>query len=98
VASDKTMFAMPETAIGLFPDVGGGFLLGQLESGIGAWLALVGAKLKAYDLVQLGLATSFVNSNEVENRGFFIGLHTKKISKIEIEKIIENLLDIDKYL
>ena len=40
----------------------------------------------------------FKNSNEVENRGFFIGLHTKKISKIEIEKIIENLLDIDKYL
>ena len=67
VASEKTMFAMPETAIGLFPDVGGGFLLGQLESGIGAWLALVGAKLKAYDLVQLGLATSFVNSNEVQN-------------------------------
>ena len=40
----------------------------------------------------------FKNSNEVESRGFFIGLHTKKISKIEIEKIIENLLDIDKYL
>ena len=38
VASDKTMFAMPETAIGLFPDVGGGWLLGQLEKGIGAWL------------------------------------------------------------
>ena len=67
VASEKTMFAMPETAIGLFPDVGGGFLLGQLDGGIGAWLALVGAKLKAYDLVKLGLATSFVNSNEVHN-------------------------------
>ena len=40
----------------------------------------------------------FKNSNEVENRGFFIGLHTKKISKIEINKITENLLDIDKYL
>lgn len=40
----------------------------------------------------------FKNSNEVENRGFFIGLHTKKISKIEINKITENLFDIDKYL
>ena len=40
----------------------------------------------------------FKNSNEVENRGFFIGLHTKKISKIEINKITENLLDIDKCL
>ena len=40
----------------------------------------------------------FKNSNEVENRGFFIGLHTKIISRIEINKITENLLDIDKYL
>ena len=41
---------------------------------------------------------NFKNSNEVEDRGFFIGLHTKKISKIEIDKITENLLNIDKYL
>ena len=40
----------------------------------------------------------FKNAQDIEERGFFIGLHTKKISKIEIEKIIENLLDIDKYL
>ena len=62
VASEKTMFAMPETAIGLFPDVGGGWLLGQLDRGVGAWLGLVGARLKAYDLVSLGLANHFVNS------------------------------------
>ena len=67
VASDKTMFAMPETAIGLFPDVGGGWLLGQLDKGIGAWLGLVGARLKAYDLMLLGLATHFVPSNEISN-------------------------------
>ena len=40
----------------------------------------------------------FKNSNEVENRGFFIGLHTKKNSKTQINKITENLLDIDKCL
>jgi 3-hydroxyisobutyryl-CoA hydrolase len=66
VASEKTMFAMPETAIGLFPDVGGGWLLGQLDRGIGAWLSLVGAKLKAYDLISLNLATNYVASNEIE--------------------------------
>jgi enoyl-CoA hydratase/carnithine racemase len=66
VASDKTMFAMPETAIGLFPDVGGGWLLGQLDKGIGAWLSLVGAKLKAYDLISLNLATNYVASTEIE--------------------------------
>ena len=66
VASEKTMFAMPETAIGLFPDVGGGWLLGQLDKGIGAWLSLVGAKLKAYDLISLNLATNYVASKEIE--------------------------------
>ena len=66
VASEKTMFAMPETAIGLFPDVGGGWLLGQLDRGICAWLSLVGAKLKAYDLISLNLATNYVASTEIE--------------------------------
>ena len=66
VASEKTIFAMPETAIGLFPDVGGGWLLGQLDKGIGAWLSLVGAKLKAYDLISLNLATNYVASTEIE--------------------------------
>ncbi len=66
VASEKTMFAMPETAIGLFPDVGGGWLLGQLDKGIGAWLSLVGARIKAYDLLKLKLITHYVPSEKVE--------------------------------
>jgi enoyl-CoA hydratase/carnithine racemase len=67
VASEKTMFAMPETAIGLFPDVGGGWLLGQLDKGIGAWLSLVGARIKAYDLMKLNLITHYVSSGEIES-------------------------------
>ena len=67
VASEKTMFAMPETAIGLFPDVGGGWLLGQLDKGIGAWLSLVGARIKAYDLMKLKLITHYVSSSEIGN-------------------------------
>ena len=66
VGSEKTLFAMPETAIGLFPDVGGGWLLGQLDSGIGAWLSLVGAKIKAYDLMKLKLITHHVPSNKIK--------------------------------
>ena len=65
VASEKTMFAMPETAIGLFPDVGGGWLLGQLDKGIGAWLSLVGARIKAHDLLKLKLITHHVSSEKV---------------------------------
>jgi enoyl-CoA hydratase/carnithine racemase len=66
VGSEKTLFAMPETAIGLFPDVGGGWLLGQLDKGIGAWLSLVGAKIKAYDLMELKLITHYVYSDKIK--------------------------------
>ena len=89
VASDKTMFAMPETAIGLFPDVGGGWLLGQLDKGIGAWLALVGARLKAYDLMSLGLATHFVPSNEISNLRSKIILISPK-SNDDVSSCIDN--------
>ena len=41
-------------------------MLGQLDKGIGAWLSLVGAKLKAYDLISLNLATNYVASTEIE--------------------------------
>ncbi len=67
VSTEKTMFAMPETAIGLFPDVGGGWLLAQLSSGIGAWLALTGERLRAYDLLKTGLVNFYVSSEKINN-------------------------------
>jgi enoyl-CoA hydratase len=60
VATERTTFAMPETGIGLFPDVGGGWFLPRLEGEIGIWLALTGARLKAADAVRAGVATHFV--------------------------------------
>ena len=42
IASDKSLFAMPETAIGLFPDVGGSHFLPRLGGGLGMFLALTG--------------------------------------------------------
>jgi len=66
VATEKTLFAMPETAIGLFPDVGGGWWLPRLPGESGLWLALTGARIKAADCLLLGIATDFVNSADVE--------------------------------
>jgi enoyl-CoA hydratase/carnithine racemase len=43
----RTVFAMPECAIGLFPDVGGSFFMPRLPGGLGLYLALTGARLKA---------------------------------------------------
>jgi enoyl-CoA hydratase len=60
IATDKTTFAMPETGIGLFPDVGGGWFLPRLPRQIGLWLALTGARLKAADCKVAGVATHCV--------------------------------------
>ena len=57
VATERTLFAMPETGIGLFPDVGGGYFLPRLAGQIGMYLALGGVRLKAADLLYAGVAT-----------------------------------------
>jgi enoyl-CoA hydratase len=62
IATERTTFAMPETGIGLFPDVGGGWYLPRLPGRTGLWLALTGARLKAADCLALGIATHFVES------------------------------------
>lgn len=60
VATEKTLFAMPETDIGFFPDVGGTFFLPRLDGEIGTYLALSSDRLKGYDVVASGIATHFV--------------------------------------
>ncbi|MEO8927297.1 MAG: enoyl-CoA hydratase/isomerase family protein [Caulobacteraceae bacterium] len=60
IATERTLFAMPETGIGLFPDVGGGWFLPRLHGGAGVWLALTGARLRAAGCEILGIATDVV--------------------------------------
>lgn len=65
VATEKTMFAMPETAIGLFPDVGGGHFLPRLQGKLGLYLGLTGFRLKGRDVQQSGVATHYCESATV---------------------------------
>lgn len=65
VATERTTFAMPETGIGLFPDVGGGWYLSRMSDHIGLWLALTGARIKAADCELTCLATDYVESAQV---------------------------------
>lgn len=65
VVTDTTRFAMPEISIGLFPDVGGTWMLSRLPDGIGMFLALTGAQLGARDCLLLGLA-----DHELPSDGF----------------------------
>jgi enoyl-CoA hydratase len=66
VATERTTYAMPETGIGLFPDVGGGWFLPRMPGHIGLWLALTGARIKAADCELIGMATDFMESGKVE--------------------------------
>ncbi|MCP3734731.1 enoyl-CoA hydratase/isomerase family protein [Sphingomonas sp. RP10(2022)] len=60
VATENTRFAMPETGIGLFPDVGGGWYLSRLPGRIGQFLALTGHRLDGAEAYALGLATHYL--------------------------------------
>ncbi len=66
IVTERAVFAMPETGIGLFPDVGGGWFLPRLEGEIGTWLALTGAQLRSSDVVAAGIGTHFIASDHVE--------------------------------
>ncbi len=67
IATERTTYAMPETGIGLFPDVGGGWFLPRLPGQTGVWLALTGARLKAADTVALGIHTHFMSAEGLES-------------------------------
>ena len=62
VATERTVIAMPETAIGFFPDVGGSYFLPRMPGELGMYLGLSGRRLKAADCVYAGLATHYVGS------------------------------------
>jgi enoyl-CoA hydratase len=64
VATENTRFAMPETGIGLFPDVGGGWHLSRLPGRIGQFLALTGARLDGAECLWAGLATHYLPSDK----------------------------------
>jgi enoyl-CoA hydratase len=66
IATERTLFAMPETSIGLFPDVGGGRYLSRLRGRIPQFLALTGARLDGAECVALGLATHYIPSERLE--------------------------------
>ncbi|KAL9261591.1 3-hydroxyisobutyryl-CoA hydrolase 1-like protein [Drosera capensis] len=61
VATENTVFAMPETALGLFPDVGASYYLSRLPGFFGEYVGLTGARLDGAEMLACGLATHFVH-------------------------------------
>ncbi|PNU06554.1 enoyl-CoA hydratase/isomerase family protein [Novosphingobium guangzhouense] len=63
VATENTRYAMPETGIGLFPDVGGGWYLSRLDGRVGQFLALTGARFDGAECLWAGLSTHYLPSD-----------------------------------
>jgi enoyl-CoA hydratase len=66
IATERLTFAMPETGIGLFPDVGGTYFLPRCPGETGMYLGLTGARLKAADALYTGIADVHVGSDRIE--------------------------------
>ncbi len=66
VATENTRFAMPESGIGLFPDVGGGWHLSRLGGRLGQFLALTGARLDGAETHFAGLTTHYLPAEKLE--------------------------------
>ena len=64
IVGDRTKMAMPETGIGLFPDVGGSYFLSRVPGHVGTYLGLVGPTIDAADAIYCGLADVYAGSQE----------------------------------
>ncbi|KAK9235199.1 ClpP/crotonase-like domain-containing protein [Lipomyces kononenkoae] len=67
IATEKTAFAMPETLIGFYPDVGASFFLSRLDGELGTYLAVTGERLNGFDAYFAGAATHFVPSEKLKD-------------------------------
>lgn len=65
IATERTVYAMPETTIGFFPDVGGSFFLPRMDGAIGTYLALTSENVKGVNAFYAGIATHYLHSTSL---------------------------------
>ncbi|KAM3323202.1 3-hydroxyisobutyryl-CoA hydrolase 1 [Capsicum chacoense] len=95
VATEKTVCAMPETALGLFPDVGASYFYPRLPGFFGEYAGLTGARLDGAEMLACGLATHFVPSERLP----FLGQALAKVNTSDpdvISAIINRFSDVPK--
>jgi enoyl-CoA hydratase len=106
VATERTVLAMPETAIGIFPDVGGGRYLSRLRGRLAQFLALTGARLDGAECFRLRLATHYLRSENLDEakerimaQPFRVEAILDELSALEVPdaRIMGNLQKIDNY-
>ena len=85
VATENTRLAMPETGIGLFPDVGGGWYLSRLPGRVGQFLALTGHRLDGAECVEMQLASDYLTSARLDQAKALITERPSEIDSILTE-------------
>lgn len=85
IVTENTMFAMPETGIGFFPDVGGSAFLPHLKHNFGFYLALTGNRIRWGDCLQSGIATHAVNASDLD------ALRAELIASGNVDAALTNL-------
>ena len=91
IATDNSVFAMPETGIGLFTDVGASYFLSRVKGNInlGLYLGLTGHRLKAKDLVRWGVATHYIPADKMDEMREDL---VKNVTLDSSDKYIESLV------
>ena len=97
IATENSVYAMPETGIGFFTDVGGSYFLSRIHHNIhyGLYLGITGHRLKGRDLVKFGVATHFVPQTKIQElKETLIKSVNVKTTDQEIISIIESVSDL----
>lgn len=95
VVDETTKWAMPETKIGIFPDIGIGYYFSKMKKDLALYLSLLGDSISGSDLINLGLADYYIKKQDIENikeelfKSNFTNLENSEIIK-KLQKIISN--------
>ena len=98
VATESTMFAMPECAIGLVPDVGGGFFLPRLPGQLGMFLGLTGHRLKGWDCFKAGVATHAASEDSVDKiqtELMKLTSSSENVSHEDVKSLLDNFTSVE---
>lgn len=98
IATNNTVWAMPETAIGFFTDVGGSYFLSRVhnsDTSLGLFLGLTGHRLKGRDLVKWGVATHYVDKSKIADLySRLVNGVTAESTDAEIDAIVSSVSDL----
>ncbi|KAJ6643701.1 3-hydroxyisobutyryl-CoA hydrolase, mitochondrial [Pseudolycoriella hygida] len=85
IATERTVFSMPETIIGYFNDAGSSYFLSRLDNHFGVYMGLTGNQVKGFDMKKVGLATHFIESHKLDEV-------EKSLTKCKTHEDVEKVL------